>query len=384
MAELRSARSEDREEIRRIDVATWSPRVTPGPPPDGERDLLDRFGAENVIVAEAGEGLAGYLILGDWTDLDSTRHVGEVKGLAVDPARQGEGVGGALLDAGIERARAAGSAAAAPARPRRQRRGEAAVREPRLRGRGRPAGVVPARGRLRRRRLHGPRPDPVTGVGIDVGGRRKGFHGCAVRGAEVVAGRSDSRTWRPRSLGSRPRADDRRLDSPRSCAPPAPPRAPTSARSRARSAASAGRRSARGSPATPTTSGSSTGSSSTRRSRPRASHPSRLVETFPTAAWTIWAGRAGQRSAGRVVGRRARRPRPRRPARPAPLPGRSRRGRRRPRRPPPRRRRHHAYGEIVTPAARPDGRPAAPPRRARTSPAPPAAARCRPATDRPG
>jgi hypothetical protein len=56
MAELRAARSGDREEIRRIDVATWSPRVTPGPPPDGERDLLDRFGAENVIVAEAGEG----------------------------------------------------------------------------------------------------------------------------------------------------------------------------------------------------------------------------------------------------------------------------------------------------------------------------------------
>ncbi len=108
MAELRTARAEDREEIRRIDVATWSPRVTPGPPPNGERDLLDRFGAENVIVAEVGEGLAGYLILGDWTDLASTRHVGEVKGLAVDPARQREGIGRVLLDAGIERARQQG------------------------------------------------------------------------------------------------------------------------------------------------------------------------------------------------------------------------------------------------------------------------------------
>jgi ribosomal protein S18 acetylase RimI-like enzyme len=108
MAELRSARAGDREEIRRIDVATWSTLVTPGPRPDGERDLLDRFGAENVIVAEAGEGLAGYLILGDWTDLDASRHVLEVKGLAVDPARQGEGIGGALLDAGIERARQQG------------------------------------------------------------------------------------------------------------------------------------------------------------------------------------------------------------------------------------------------------------------------------------
>jgi hypothetical protein len=79
MAELRTARAEDREEIRRIDLATWSPRVTPGPRPDAERDLLGDFGAANVIVAEAGEGLAGYLILGAWTKLDSSRHVLEVK-----------------------------------------------------------------------------------------------------------------------------------------------------------------------------------------------------------------------------------------------------------------------------------------------------------------
>src|ERR1700744_1736276 len=108
MAELRTARAGDREEIRRIDLATWSPRVTPGPRPDAERDLLADFGAANVIVAEAGEGLAGSLILGAWTKLDSSRHVLEVKGLAVDPARQGEGIGGALLDAGIERARTEG------------------------------------------------------------------------------------------------------------------------------------------------------------------------------------------------------------------------------------------------------------------------------------
>src|ERR1700760_93547 len=88
MAELRTARAGDREEIRPVDLATWAPRVTPGPRPDTERDLLEDFGAANVIVAEAGEGLAGYLILGAWTKLDSSRHVLEVKGLAVDPARK--------------------------------------------------------------------------------------------------------------------------------------------------------------------------------------------------------------------------------------------------------------------------------------------------------
>src|ERR1700744_6587974 len=105
MAELRTARAGDREEIRRIDLATWSPRVTPGHLTDAERDLLADFGAANVIVAEAGGGLAGYLILGAWTKLDSSRHVLEVKGLAVDPMLQGEGIGGALLDAAIDLAR---------------------------------------------------------------------------------------------------------------------------------------------------------------------------------------------------------------------------------------------------------------------------------------
>ena len=28
----------------------------------------------------------------------------------------------------------------------------------------------------------------ATAVGVDVGGRRKGFHGCAIRGTEIVAG----------------------------------------------------------------------------------------------------------------------------------------------------------------------------------------------------
>jgi ribosomal protein S18 acetylase RimI-like enzyme len=108
VAYLRTARAEDGEEIRRIDLATWSPTVTPGPRPDGARDLLEKFGAANVIVAEAGEELAGYLILGAWTGLESSRHVLDFKALAVDPARQGEGIGGALLDAGIARAREEG------------------------------------------------------------------------------------------------------------------------------------------------------------------------------------------------------------------------------------------------------------------------------------
>jgi ribosomal protein S18 acetylase RimI-like enzyme len=86
-------------------VATWSPRVTPGPAPDPERPFLDRFGVENVLVAADGEEVVGYLILGPWLALAAAAHVAEVHGLAVSPERQGEGIGGRLLAAAIERSR---------------------------------------------------------------------------------------------------------------------------------------------------------------------------------------------------------------------------------------------------------------------------------------
>jgi RimJ/RimL family protein N-acetyltransferase len=70
--------------------------------------VIERYGAENVLVAVDGEAVFGSLLLGPWTDLESSRHVLEVKGLAVDPARQGGGIGGALLDAAIARARERG------------------------------------------------------------------------------------------------------------------------------------------------------------------------------------------------------------------------------------------------------------------------------------
>jgi ribosomal protein S18 acetylase RimI-like enzyme len=72
--------------------------------------VIARHGAENVLVAvDEEEEVLGSLVLGPWTDLESSRHVVEVKGLAVDPARQGEGVGAALLDAGIAVARERGA-----------------------------------------------------------------------------------------------------------------------------------------------------------------------------------------------------------------------------------------------------------------------------------
>jgi RimJ/RimL family protein N-acetyltransferase len=61
-----------------------------------------------VLVAVDGEAVLGSLLLGPATALESRRHVLEVKGLAADPARQGQGVGAALLDVAIARARERG------------------------------------------------------------------------------------------------------------------------------------------------------------------------------------------------------------------------------------------------------------------------------------
>jgi ribosomal protein S18 acetylase RimI-like enzyme len=107
--ELRTARVEDEASLRALDAATWSPRVSPGPRPDPEREFLFRFGIENVVVAADGEAPVGFIILGTWTDLESARHVLVFNGLAVDPARQGEGIGSRLLEAGIARARERGA-----------------------------------------------------------------------------------------------------------------------------------------------------------------------------------------------------------------------------------------------------------------------------------
>jgi ribosomal protein S18 acetylase RimI-like enzyme len=58
-----------------------------------------------VLVAAEREEIVGYLILGPWVTLPAAAHVAEVNGLAVAPGRQGEGIGGRLLEAAIERSR---------------------------------------------------------------------------------------------------------------------------------------------------------------------------------------------------------------------------------------------------------------------------------------
>jgi predicted nuclease with RNAse H fold len=221
----------------------------------------------------------------------------------------------------------------------------------------------------------------VTAVGVDIGGPRKGFHACAVRGREVVAGPerlADVATAVAWVIAHEPSAVA--LDSPRSCAPPGESsRADERALNREVCAI-------RWTPERSRLAGNPSyewvehGLELYAALAAAGIDPTRLIEVFPTAAWTIWSGpRAGRpRSAWSaaaladldLAGLPARRlSQDDRDAVGAALvaqlhtEGRTR-----------------AFGEIIVPAgAAPEGR-----RRARTSPAPPAAAPGRPAPDRRG
>jgi predicted nuclease with RNAse H fold len=135
----------------------------------------------------------------------------------------------------------------------------------------------------------------VTAVGIDVGGRRKGFHACAIRGDAVVAG--------PENLADVATAvawvaaldpSTVALDSPKTCAP-----AGESSRADERALA----RAVCGIRWTPERSrlagnpyyewvehGLELYAGLAAAGIPSAA----LIEVFPTAAWTIWAGPRGQ------------------------------------------------------------------------------------------
>jgi len=97
---IRQAREQDEAALLALDVATWSPDVTPAPPPPpGRRFFGERCSPADVLVAEVDGRVTGYVSLGRPTGLESNAHVLEVTGLAVDPMLQRGGLARLLLDA---------------------------------------------------------------------------------------------------------------------------------------------------------------------------------------------------------------------------------------------------------------------------------------------
>jgi ribosomal protein S18 acetylase RimI-like enzyme len=107
---VRSATAADEEALAAIDRATWSTLMTPVPPPDeGWRFFDAKTAPADILVAVEGGVIAGYAKLGRATSLPASDHVVMVRGLAVDPAFQGRGIGRTLIEAAAAEARRRGA-----------------------------------------------------------------------------------------------------------------------------------------------------------------------------------------------------------------------------------------------------------------------------------
>jgi ribosomal protein S18 acetylase RimI-like enzyme len=100
---VRAARPDDDATLRRIDLASWTAQVSPAPRPTGP--FFGSTHAEDVLVAEVDGRVAGYAGLGRFYTLETSAHVLELQGIAVDPIHQGQGVGRVLVTAAIQAAR---------------------------------------------------------------------------------------------------------------------------------------------------------------------------------------------------------------------------------------------------------------------------------------
>ncbi len=101
---IRAATTADGPPLVALDRATWSTENAVAPLPPADTDFFARRRPEDVLVAEDGGRVVGFVVLGPPTPLEANRHVLHVQGLAVDPSCRGRGIARALLDAAGEEA----------------------------------------------------------------------------------------------------------------------------------------------------------------------------------------------------------------------------------------------------------------------------------------
>jgi len=107
---VRPARLEDEAALFAIDRATWTSATSPAAVPLSTRPFFhEGTDPADVLVAEMDGAVAGYVTLGLATPLPASAHVRTIAGFSVDPGRQRQGVGRALLDAAAAEARARGA-----------------------------------------------------------------------------------------------------------------------------------------------------------------------------------------------------------------------------------------------------------------------------------
>ncbi|GHA83880.1 GNAT family N-acetyltransferase [Streptomyces termitum] len=108
---IRGALPEDGGPLGLLDRAAWSPlhAVLPAPAEPYPPFFDERSRPEELLVAERGGVLLGYVRVGRPTPFPSNAHVRQIQGLAVAAEARGQGVGRALLRAALAKARADGA-----------------------------------------------------------------------------------------------------------------------------------------------------------------------------------------------------------------------------------------------------------------------------------
>ena len=116
---VRPARAGDGEALARVHERGWTECHAPYANPSWvvDRPFADRVAqyegyargeAAPMLVADDDGTVVGWIAFGASRDADAPPGTGEVYALYVDPDRHGEGIGGALLAAGVEALRAEG------------------------------------------------------------------------------------------------------------------------------------------------------------------------------------------------------------------------------------------------------------------------------------
>jgi len=109
VVEVRAAAAADEEPLAVLDRAAWTPFSSPGPLDEAEPFFNERNPRDGVLVAVMEGEVAGYVRVQRPTRFRSSDHVLTISGVAVDPARQGQGIGRALMEAAIAEARRRGA-----------------------------------------------------------------------------------------------------------------------------------------------------------------------------------------------------------------------------------------------------------------------------------
>lgn len=107
---VRAARAADDAPLLAIDLATWTPDVSPAPVPADRTSFFEDQALDGFLVAEVDGVVAGYVSTHQDIPLPSHEHVLAINGLAVDPDMRGRGVGRGLVEAVVDLAQQRGFA----------------------------------------------------------------------------------------------------------------------------------------------------------------------------------------------------------------------------------------------------------------------------------